>query len=97
MNAKLRKELRSAKDNMSAATRSEANAISRELEIRLLSLRELADRIKSDDTVDDVDCDEIAVIAREAAKRYNQMAKLLGLRQVVVPDLLEPSVYQEDK
>lgn len=97
MNAKLRKELRSAKESMSIETRAKADAISRELEIHLLSLREAADRMKSDDVVDDAACDEIAIAAREAAKRYNSMAKLLGLRQVAVPDLLKPSPYQEDE
>lgn len=95
MNSKLRKELRAAKDGMSTGTRAGVDAISRELEIRLLSLRELAANIKSDDTVDDAACDEIAFSARETARRYNEVAKLLGFRKIIVPDLLEPSPYQE--
>lgn len=70
------------------------NELRSEIDLQLSSIQQSAAVIKSDDVVDDDQCDAVVESAQKIAEAFNKYLKVAGAAPISVPEALEPSEYQ---
>ena len=79
---------------MDKRTKAALNKFRDVLEDKLDSQRGSATYIKSDDIVDDDACDNVTTAAQDIATAFNELAPLLGLKAIAVPEDNPPGPNQ---